>query len=302
MTKQKAQKLSTDDKTKLIEDKYSIEDKKTIDIEELSYTHKLYLLAICRVLTDESFDSIFPLTEIPSNKLLSPSRYMDRNIMNCLNSKNIILVDPNSNTDSFEFEDNNCVGFDTAAVNWLVNISAKDEKRLSVASCYTLIFKDLTNYFPTSNEERRKVLSFTLNLAMHEALNHLIFKCSELNYEYSFNKKLHLYLNQLIISLAVSEIISIINRAVDEDYLFISRFNLEKNYGSTVSGRLLNLGEQAIRDDSQTKRSKRNECLPRSELSKIFYELIHEGDDEGFTECPAEFWNNELAASYTVEE
>ena len=46
MAKQKAQKLSADDKIKLIEAKYCIEDKKTGDIEELSYTHKLYLLAI----------------------------------------------------------------------------------------------------------------------------------------------------------------------------------------------------------------------------------------------------------------
>ncbi|KAA3650010.1 MAG: hypothetical protein DWP95_01670 [Proteobacteria bacterium] len=301
MAKQKAQKLSADDKIKLIEAKYCIEDKKPVDIEELSYTHKLYLLAIFRVLTDESFDSILPLTEIPSGKLLSPSRYMDRNIMDCLNSKNIILVDPNSNTDAFEFEDNKCVGFDIAAVKWLVNISDKDEEKLSVASCYTLIFKDLTNYFPTSNEERRKVISFTMNLAFNEALSYLLHKCSKLNYEFKFGNKTHLFLSQLIASLAVSDICSIIDKAVDEDYLFITRSNSGNNYGSTVSDRLLNLGELAIRDNSQIRHSKRNECLPRSELSKIFYELIHDGDDEGFTECPAEFWKNNLVASYTAE-
>ena len=94
---------------------------------------------------------------------------------------------------------------------------------------------------------------------------------------------------------SVLEIYNIVDRSIDEDYLFISRSDSNsKKHGNTIAGRLIEFGEMANRDEITLIKISRKDSLQRSELSKIFYELAIDGNDEGFYECPLNFWKDTL--------
>ena len=141
MKKQETQKLSKAEKLKLVNTKYNLKGKKTISFDDLTYRHKLYLLAIFKVLTDEDFEKFLPLDNEDTINVLSPSKDMDKNILECLNSNDVILVDPKSNIDAFQFNNKDCIGFNIEQVCWIVNISSNNEERLKLGSCLHFLTK-----------------------------------------------------------------------------------------------------------------------------------------------------------------
>ncbi|MCB0744681.1 MAG: hypothetical protein KDC67_12300 [Ignavibacteriae bacterium] len=300
MKKQKSQNLSKKEKLKLVMAKYCLKSKKSIELKTVSYREKLYLLAAFRALTNESFNMILPLNNEGLFKTLSPNKDMDENILDCLYSSDIILVNPGSDLDSFQFKNNKCVGFKVDEVSWIVNLSSQNGKRLELSDCYRLIYDNLTKFVPTSEKERNQVYSFTMNLALNEVESYIQFKMDELNYRYELGKKTYIYIFQLLNFLSVSEIYDIIDKAIDVDYLSNSRIELKtKCYGSGISSNLLELGEMAKREELSIKKMPRKKSLNRSELSRVFYQLIHMGGDEGFVNCPIDFWNETLTNCYT---
>ena len=299
---QEIQKLTKAEKTKLVREKHSYKQKEPVELKDLTYTKKIYLLAVFRVLTDESFDKILPLDNSNHIRVLSPSRDMDNNILDCLYTEDVILVDPISNLDAFVFKKGKYSDFKLNNVSWIVNVSSESKERLHLATCYRMIYDDLTNYFPTSTDERNLIYSFTMNLALNEIENYLFFKMKELNYKYEFGKKTYNYIYQLLRYLSVSEIYSIVDKSVAEDYILNSRSESNiKFYGNTITTKLIEFGELAKRNVMSLKSVPRKECLQRSEISKVFYELIHDVNDEGFSECPLTFWNNTLKYCYTTD-
>lgn len=299
MKNQLKKSLTKSKKSRLIKEKYNLESK-PVDFNKLPYIKKIYLLAVFRVLTNEEFNRIIPLKSILSIKRLSPTQSMDENILDCLNSFKAILVDPKSNQNAFKFAEDKCVGFMIDEVSWIPNVSHNNEERLQLFECYRLIYDNLTKYIPTSKRAIDQVYSFTFNLALNEVENYLLFKTKELGYDFKFGKKTYVYIYQLLDFLSVSEIYGIIDLSIDQDHLYISRFGKELcSYGNTIGTKLIKLGESIKRNEFSIEKSSRKNGLQRSELSKIFYELIHNGSDEGFFECPEVYWNKNLVFNYT---
>ena len=302
MNENKKTKASKAKKMKLVNAKYNIEKKETVDLDIINYRAKIYLLAIFRVLTDECFDKILPLNNSSTLKTLSPSQEMDLNILDCLHTSEIILVNPKSNIDSFKFNNQKCTGFEASEVSWVVNISSKNKTKLTMSACYRLVYEDLIKYVPTSHQCKRQIYSFTVNLAINEVIAYLKFKSEELNYELQVGTKTTLYIEQLLGFLSVAEIYEIIDEAVDHGYLLISRTSSPSHFfGKTISNKIIELGEIANRKGSSLSKSSRKECLAQSEISKVFYELIHGGSDEGFYECPTGYWEKSLESCYSAD-
>ena len=301
MKNQLKKSFTKSEKTRLIKGKYNLEPK-PVDFNKLPYIKKIYLLAVFRVLTNEEFNKIVPLNSNTTPKILSPTQSMDESILDCLNSSNVILVDPKSNHNSFNFNGEKCVSFKVGEVAWIANICHNNGERLQLFECYRLIYDNLTKFIPTSKHAIDQVYSFTFNLALNEVEDYLLFKTKELGYEFKFGKKTYVFIYQLLDFLSVSEIYSIIDLSIDQDHLYISRYGNEIfSYGNTIGTKLIELGESIKRNELSVEKSSRKKDLQRSELSKIFYELIHQGNDEGFYECPKKYWTNNLEDCYSSE-
>ncbi len=298
MKRQKEKKLTNSEKKKLINAKYDLKNKDAYLIDKLSYRKKIYLLTVFRVMTDEGFDRIIPLSDKTEKYKLSPSIDMDINILDCLYTEGLLRVDPNSNIDAFIFENNECEGFSHAAVSWQLNIASK-ERVLQLSDCYKLIYNELMEYFPTSPEDRDGAYGLTMNIALSEVEDYLLYKCKELGFIYCVGKRTIIYIYQLLNYFSVSKIYSIINQAIDETHLVNSQSGLRSlNLGNYIAMKILEIGELAITDKTSLVDSPRIEQLQRSELSKVFYEFIHRGHDEGFFECPKKYWKKTLSSCY----
>ncbi|MFC3195873.1 hypothetical protein ACFODZ_16585 [Marinicella sediminis] len=148
MKNQSKKSLTKSEKVKIIKENYKLKSK-PVDFNKLPYIKKIYLLAVLRVLTDEEFNKIIPLSSNTKTKNLSPTQSMDESILDCLNSSKIILVDPNSNHNSFNFNHEKCLGFKISEVFWIINICQNDGERLQLFESYRLIYDNLTKFVPT---------------------------------------------------------------------------------------------------------------------------------------------------------
>ena len=294
------QLLSKKEKRKLIKSKYDL-SKKPVNYKNLSYRNKIYLLAIFRVLTDEGFEIVIPLQDNKNERGLSPTSSMDIEILHCLNTKDIILVNPKSKLKAFCFENNNiCNDFNWDIVSWVVNISSDKKNRLRLYECFRTISNELLQSPPRDNHNQ--IYGFTYTLAFNEVLKYLQYKWEVLGFEYDNRDKTAEIIYQILNDFSVSEIYNFVDQAVEDDFLYYS--NIERNkkdYGNLTSIRMLEIAENALLNKTPIPNNKRKDSMPRSALSIVFYDLIHKGKDEGFTESPKDFWINTLADIYKQE-
>lgn len=290
--------ISKKQKRVLINKEYDLKNKSVFFYKDLDYRNKIYMLAMFRVLTDEAFKVIMPLKKIQDGMCLSPTRTMDIEILNCLYTKNIILVNPNSKIKAFCFEDDKISNeFYWCEVSWIVNISSDEEKRLSLYDCYRVIYDDLLKNTPTNGKDL--VHSFTYTLAFSEVLQYLEYKCEELGFAYELKQKTYVIIYQILKNFSVSEIYNFVDEAIEEDYIFYSNTKRDKKYyGESIPIRMIELAENAIFNEIVISKNKRKDKLPRSYLSKVFYDLILRGNDEGFTESQKAYWGSTLATVY----
>ncbi len=293
------QSLTTKKKRELISAKYDL-NHKPVNYNDLSYNNKIYLLAIFRVLTDEAFEVIIPLNSIKHDKCLSPTKAMDLDVLNCLYTKGIILVDPSSKIEAFNFKNNKITNdFDSEEVNWIVNIGTEGERQPLYES-YRTTYNDIVNniYF----DENTQIYSFTYTLAYNEALIYLQYRCEELGFVYGAGDRTLIFIYQILNNFSVSEIYNFIDQAVEEDYFYYSNIKMNKeHFGHSIPERMLKMSEKTKINKKVLTKNSRNDSIPRSTLSSIYYELIIEKDDEGFTESPKVFWSETLESFYTKE-
>lgn len=289
------QLLSKKKKRELIRGKYDL-SKKPVKYKNLSYRTKIYLMAIFRVLTDEEFEVIIPLEDNKNERGLSPTNSMDIEILSCLHEKNILLVNPKSKIKAFYIENNRiCKDFYWVSVSWVVNVSFGEENRMRLNECFRAISDELLQIPPRDNQ----IYSFTYTLTFYEVLQYLQYKWEVLGFEYNNRGKTVEIIYRILNNFSVSEIYNFVDQAVEEDFLYYS--NIERNkkhYGNLTSIRMLEIAENAILNKLTIPKRKRKDSMPRSALSIVFYDLIHKGNDEGFTESPKAYWVNTLVAVY----
>ena len=154
--------------------------------------------------------------------------------------------------------------FKVGEVSWVTNICDNNGERLQLFECYRLIYDNLTKFIPTSKQAIDQVYSFTFNLALNEVENYLLFKTKELGYEFEFGKKTYVYLYQLLDFLSVAEIFCIIDLSIDQDHLYITRYEKEIfSYGNTIGAKLIELGESIKRNELSVEKSSRKKRLTK---------------------------------------
>lgn len=298
MSKPTKNLISNKQKRVLINKEYDLKNKSVFCYKDLNYRNKIYMLAMFRVLTDEDFELILPLNKIQNDMRLSPTSTMDIEILNCLYSKNIILVNPKSKIRAFCFESDKISDeFYWCEVSWIVNISSDEGKRLSLYDCYRVIYDDLLKNTPANGKDL--VHNFTYTLAFSEVLQYLQFKCEELGFAYDLKRKTYAIIYQILKNFSVSEIYNFVDQAIEEDYIYYSNTKRDKKYyGESIPIRMIELAENAIFNEIAVSKNKRKESLPRSYISKVFYDLILRGNDEGFIESLDSYWDRKLVTVF----
>lgn len=301
--KSKAEKKIND--KRFILDRYGIDNIEPIAYSELDFLHKLYLVTLFKIQTDEKFDYIQPLDDCRKTQSLSPTESMDIEIIMYLYNANIIIVDPNSRIEYFDTEDENDKeygAFNVKRVNYLPNITFNENKRASLSQSFNIIYHDFLTQIDSSWS--KQVRSFMYNLALEEVMKNIQVRSNELDVMFIAEEKTRRIVLHLLKNFSVSEVYYFVRLSVENAHIFYSKglSKGKKHAGNTIPGKLLSLGERAINENWDTYKYSRNSMYPRSAISIVFHDLLFQGNDDGFHKSPSLIWREELLPKYFPED
>ncbi|CAJ1918183.1 MULTISPECIES: hypothetical protein [Aeromonas] len=295
------QKLDAEkEKRTVIRAIYDLSHRKPIDYSELNFFHKLILLTLFRMQTDEEFEYILSLDDPFRTEALSPTVQMDLECLKELLSCGAVVVDPESRIDAF-VEDEGFKSFYVNKSRWIPNIAIDGTDRAGLNEVYNKIYKELKNGMqPQWENEALKIL---FRIAREEVLQYVYVRADELNIAFSAENKTREVVNQLLHDFSVSEIYYFVKKSVENAHIYYSKgfATNKKQAANTIPNKILSLGERAINEGWNTYKYNRDKRVPRSYISHVFYDFILQDEDAGFHKSPGKHWEEELHPRYFSE-
>ncbi len=278
-------------------EKFNIYNIKAKNYTELSLIDKIFLLTLLRRQTDENFKYISSLYDFLAIEPLSPTHIMDINLLTRLYKSNIIIIDHNSEIDAFiESEELNSFYIDK--VRWIVNISLNGVNRSELNEIYQYIYNELKSGIQAEQEE--EVLQIIFKIPCEEVLQYIHMRADELKVDFTAEKKTREVVNQLLQKFSVSEIYYFAKKSIENAHLYYSKglTNGKKHAANTIPNKILSLGERALNENWNTYKYNRDSRVPRSYISKVFYDFFLQDEDAGFYKAPGKYWKQELLSKY----
>ncbi|MBS9780452.1 MAG: hypothetical protein KGV51_07490 [Moraxellaceae bacterium] len=274
-------------KKQAIKEIYDINNRLTIDYSELTFFHKLVLLTLFRMQTDEEFDYILSLDDPKRLTSLTPSRDMDFKYIEKLYDDNVVIVDSNSKMEALT---DDIKSFYPTRVQWIPNISVNDSSRLALNEIYNKIYFDLSQNINKSWED--DLLTLMYDISYEEVIQYLYVRTEELNVSFSAEKKAKEVIYQLLENFSVSEIYYFVKKAVENAHIFYAKGYAKgkKHAGNTIPNKMLSLGERALEEGWNTYKYTRDSRVQRSYLSQMLFDFFLKGDDSGFNKPIGKYW------------
>ena len=292
----KSIEVEREDKNKVLL-KYDLRLVEPVKYIELSLFHKLVLLTIFRIQTDEDFEHIKPLDSNSKNDSLSPTREMDIKCLEELHDCRVIVVDPKSEITAFS-KDNDFNSYYISQVRWIPNVALNEQNRVSLGELYKEIYEELKG--EVKLEWKSEIYETLFLISQEEVLKYIHVKANELSVEFTAEVKTRDIVVQLLMNFSVSEIYYFAHKAVESAHLYYKKgFSKGKKHAAnTIPTKMLSLGERSIAEGWSRYQFNRDSRVPRSYISKVFYDFFLKDDDAGFDKSPVKYWNESIYLKY----
>ncbi|MGP9566482.1 hypothetical protein ACT3RP_03405 [Halomonas sp. AOP5-B2-8] len=297
----KQQKLDAEkEKKETIRELYDLDGREPIDYSELSFFHKLILLTLFRMQTDEEFAYILSLDDPFRTESLSPTEQMNIDCLKELFSCSALIIDPESRVEAF-VEDEEFKSFYINRIRWIPNVTFDGVERAGLNEVYNEIYKELKNGIQPQWE--KEILKTLFRIAREEVLQYVHVRADELSVNFSAENKTREVVNQLLQSFSVSEIYYFVKKSVENAHIYYSKgyANNKKHAANTIPNKILSLGERAMDEGWNTYKYTRDSRAPRSYISQVFYDFFLQDEDSGFHKSPGKHWEQELHPRYFCE-
>lgn len=287
-------------KRETIRELYDVDDIEPIDYSELTFFHKLVLLTLFRMQTDEDFEYILSLDDPSRTESLSPTNEMDLECIKDLFSCSVVIIDPESRIESF-IEGEEFKSFYITRTRWIPNITFDGVERADLNEVYKEIYQEIKSGIQPQWE--KEILKTLFIIAREEVLQYVHVRADELNVNFSAENKTREVINQLLQQFAVSEIYYFVKKSVENAHIYYSKgfANSKKHAANTIPNKILSLGERAINEGWNTYKYSRDSRAPRSYISQIFYDFFLQDEDAGFHKSPGKHWEQELHPRHFCE-
>ncbi len=285
------------EKRETIRELYDLDDRDPIDYSDMTFFHKLVLLTLFRMQTDEEFDYILSLDDPFRTESLSPTEQMDIECLKELFSNSVVIIDPESRVEAF-VEDEEFKSFYINRTRWIPNITFDGVERAELNDVYNEIYKELKNGIQPQWE--KDIFKTLFRIAREEVLQYVHVRADELSVNFSAENKTREVVNQLLQNFSVSEIYYFVKKSVENAHIYYSKgyANNKKHAANTIPNKILSLGERAIDEGWNTYKYSRDSRAPRSYISQIFYDFFLQDEDAGFHKSPGKYWEQELHPRY----
>ena len=295
------QKLEAEkEKREAIRELYDLNDRDPIYYSDLNFFHKLVLLTLFRMQTDEEFEYILSLDDPFRTESLSPTEQMDIECLKELFSSSAVIIDPESRIEAF-VEDEEFKSFYINRTRWIPNITFDGVERAELDDVYNEIYKEIKNGIQPQWE--KEIFKTLFRIAREEVLQYVHVRADELSVNFSAENKTREVVNQLLQNFSVSEIYYFVKKSVENAHIYYSKgYAINKKHAAnTIPNKILSLGERAIDEGWNAYKYSRDSRAPRSYISQVFYDFFLQDEDAGFHKSPGKHWKQELHPRYFCE-
>ena len=292
--KRRQQKIEEEKKKrKVIRDLYNIDDRNPIDYSDLTFSHKLVLLTLFKMQTNEEFGSILSLDDPSRTESLSPTELMDVECLEDLFSCGVVIIDPDSRIDAF-VEDKGFKSPNINRVRWIPNVALDGVNRSRLDDVFDEIYNELKRGI--KSEWEKDIHEILFRIPREEVLQYIHVKSDEIGVHFSAEKKTREIVNQLLHNFSVSEIYYFAKKSVEDAHIYYvkGRAKSKKHAANIIPNKMLSLGERALNEGWNTYKFSRDSRAPRSYISKVFYDFFLQDEDAVFYKSPGRYWEQEL--------
>ena len=275
------------EKREVIRELYNLDDRDPIDYSKLTFFHKLILLTLFRMQTDEEFDDPF------RNESLSPTEQMDIECLEELLRFSAVIIDPESRIEAF-VEGEEFKSFYINRTRWIANVTFDGVERARLNEVYKKVYEELKNGIQPQWEN--EIFKTLFRIAKEEVMQYVYVRADELSVSFSAENKTREVVNQLLQTFSVREIYYFVKKSVENAHIYYSKgyAKNKKHAANTIPNKILSLGERSIAEGWNPYEYSRDSRAPRSFLSLIFYDLFLQDEDAGFHKPPGKHWEQEL--------
>ena len=268
-------------KSNLIKKVYEKDKFTSISENDLTLEDKLYLSVLIRAALDENIGKLKPLSSI--NEKLTPTGSFTKELIKTLTGRRLIVPDSTSSVDAFVDNEDFPYSYYINDVLYWLNITSADNN-------YRNMIQRLM--YPSQEEfEKDKEFCFTMwrKVALNECIEYLLYSLDKVGFEFSPGEKTNKVFENLLDYFSVSQIYSIIYRAVANSTKFYQEKAISKQRAAnSVITSCESFGERAIAEGWRLSKYRRDYNLPETLISKVFFTSILKIAFMGFDEVPTE--------------
>jgi len=248
--------------------------------KQLTLREKLFLVTLLRAGLNEDLDYIKPLCSI--NIPLTPTHESTIDLIKTLSSKSIIVPHRDSDPSAFAEVENFPRRYFVQEVMFRLNIAPFDHDFQNMVQRLLYPSKEQFESNPDFCFEMWKKIS------LDESLEYLLYSMKKVGYDFNPGKKTINLFEYLLEYYSVSQIYSLIYRAVANSTKLYQEKKLPKQHAAnTVITFCESHGERAIAEGWNLTKYRRNFDLPESVISKVFFTTILQIAYIGFDEKPS---------------
>jgi hypothetical protein len=279
----------------IIAKKYDPASKELRKYEDVKFKDKLSLLSLLLMQSDDKFEFLLSLNDPQRTCEFTPTKKLNEKYLHSLNETGCLMVDPNSRPESFD-EESDFDNFHINRVQWLINISVLGKERSSIEEVFKYLYQDLVGTSSQNTED--EVLELMEEIAVEEVLQNVYMRAKELNVVFSAEDKTRVVVKELLATFSVSEIYYFVKKSVESAHLYYQKGGSKNksHAGNTIPNKILSLGQKSITEKWEPYQYNRHHHCPRSQISKVLYDVLLKDEDAGFSNCIHQYWRTKIKA------
>lgn len=248
-----------------------------VQYESLDTEEKIYLLSLINAQANLDHSIVKSIAERSRDAGLAPSESQETEILQLLYRRRVIVVDPESPLSAFSSD--KVESASVVDVRWIINVKLGNEHRSSIETIQRQITKELA--LASVGSDAHKVKTMAIDVLTEQAMRQLHYQCDRLSIPFAAEKKGREVVASLLLSHSLSEVCYFGYLAARRASDYYLNSNVSKTQASNIiPSKMQHYGIKAKSEAWEIK-SKYFTNDPRSELSKVLFDLVLKTEDNG---------------------
>lgn len=249
-----------------------------VSYEDLDMREKVYLLSLINAQGDLNGSKIVSVLERRRDVWLAPTEELEREVLELLYRRRVIVVDPESPLSAFDTRKVESINL--SAVRWLVNVELRGISFISVEGVQRQIVKEFS--MAPAGYDAHQTKSLVVNILTEQVMRQIHYQCAQYDLFYTAEKKGRDVVASLLVDYSVAVVSYFAYLAAHQAYKYRKNSHVSITQATNVIPRKLH--EYGIKARSEAWNLSDKKFLtsdPRSELNKVIFDLVLRAEDGG---------------------